>query len=225
MAEKPVHKIQTRGLDQESYLSLIGPFAQHDPSPRTTLRPARTTLRPVWTLQCGPNQPAVWTESTCSVDRVTLQCGVFHELAVPWYSCRTLGRSRRLQGVLAVHVLRSVDSGTFQPMCLPPRATVEGANQLNDALTTVAASQQMTETRTQHRHKPIDLMHLNAKQAVRIAARRAMRDRLSPMAPTPLEADALIDFQRCTRPLILSPSCACQSSCKRLARHQSPLGS
>ena len=152
-------------------------------------------------------------------------------------------------------------------MCLPPRATVEGANQLNDALTTVAATQQMTETHAQHPeasmcqveivdrmqgftlspeayirfrmrpsisavdanshahhcHKPIDLMHLNAKQAKRIASRRAMRDRLSPMAPTPLEADALIDFQRCTRPLILSPSCACQSSCKRLARHQSPL--
>ena len=213
---------------------MIGPFAQHDPSPRTTLRPARTTLRPVWTLQCGPNQPAVWTESTCSVDRVTLQCGVFHELAielaVPWYHGTAVQDTRTLPAAAAhmtfsAHVLRSVDSGTFQPMCLPPRATVEGANQLNDALTTVAASQQMTETRTQHRHKPIDLMHLNAKQAVRIAARRAMRDRLSPMAPTPLEADALIDFQRCTRPLILSPSCACQSSCKRLARHQSPLGS
>ena len=121
-------------------------------------------------------------------------------------------------------------------MCLPPRATVDGANQLNDALTTVAAMQQMTETRTQHPeaiicqveivdrmqgftlspeayirfrmrpsisavdanshghhcHKPIDLMHLNAKQAQRIASRRAMRDRLSPMAPTPLEADTLI---------------------------------
>jgi hypothetical protein len=119
-------------------------------------------------------------------------------------------------------------------MCLPPRVTVEGANQINDALTTVAAT--MTETRAQHpeasmcqveivdrmqgfslspqayvrfrmrpsisavdanshgqhRHKPIDLMHLNAKQAKRIASRRAMRERLSPMAPTPLEADALI---------------------------------
>ena len=148
--------------------------------------------------------------------------------------CRS-DRDTACYGTVGAAPLPPSDSGTFQPMCLPPRATVEGANQINNALTTVAATQQI-ETRAQHPeasmcqveivdrmqgftlspeayirfrmrpsisavdanshghhcHKPIDLMHLNAKQAKRIASRRAMRDRLSRMAPTPLEADALI---------------------------------